>query len=571
MLNIVIFSGGSGSISLQNGLKSISKYIKITNIINAYDDGKSTGICRKIMNVLGPSDVRKNQFIQYLNSREKYNQSIISFFDKRYDLPKNKEKDMCIKLLKELKLNEKFILEAIDIFFENYNSKYEFKDFNLANIVYSAMFKKYGYENTIKKFSEFLEIDDNVILNSYDNLFLKAKTKNGKIINSESDIVNFNNENDKIEEIYFKNDKNENILPKSNTKVLETIYEADLIIFSSGTQWSSLIPTYMTIGINDALEKTKAKKILIMNNSQDKDMIGIDGENILNIISKYVNLKNIIILFNEDADKKMNFNKNKKNYKIYKMGNFNGKHDPKLLAKFCLYEYYGLDKIPNLLLFDFDDTIYSRNDDEYKISLDNINLLNEISLKYKSVLITGNSFIHLYDKLNYLKEINFEMWADGGIINYKNNKRINTPNKYKVEKINEIIEFLYYNLKIDPVKISKRGDNEFITCISIRPLNNEVRIILKECLNLYFEKNKINNIAKITGKTTIDIFCKETNKIKIFDENIDYNNYEFSFYIGDECEIGNDKEIANKCYKFYNVKSIYDTNILMTLLKENYE
>ena len=86
-MHIVIFSGGSGSKNLQTGLKKFSQDIHITNLINAYDDGKSTGIARRVMDVLGPSDIRKNQYTQYLNSGQKINQNIVEFFETRLDIP----------------------------------------------------------------------------------------------------------------------------------------------------------------------------------------------------------------------------------------------------------------------------------------------------------------------------------------------------------------------------------------------------------------------------------------------------------------------------------------------------
>ena len=69
MYNIVIFSGGTGSIAIQEGLSLIygNNNYNLDIIINAYDNGKSTGVCRKIFDnqILGPSDLRKNQMTQY--------------------------------------------------------------------------------------------------------------------------------------------------------------------------------------------------------------------------------------------------------------------------------------------------------------------------------------------------------------------------------------------------------------------------------------------------------------------------------------------------------------------------
>jgi len=64
-----VFCGGTGSIALQNGFASLYGIdrVQMDIIVNAYDNGKSTGVCRRCFNneILGPSDVRKNQLLQY--------------------------------------------------------------------------------------------------------------------------------------------------------------------------------------------------------------------------------------------------------------------------------------------------------------------------------------------------------------------------------------------------------------------------------------------------------------------------------------------------------------------------
>ena len=58
MTNVLIFSGGRGSISLIASLKKIKKIKSISSIVNTYDDGKSSGVLRKEFNMPGPSDIR---------------------------------------------------------------------------------------------------------------------------------------------------------------------------------------------------------------------------------------------------------------------------------------------------------------------------------------------------------------------------------------------------------------------------------------------------------------------------------------------------------------------------------
>src|SRR5690349_10406887 len=59
-LEVVVFSGGRGTHSLTDTLLR-HRQVSLTVIINAYDDGLSTGRIRKFVpGLLGPSDVRKN-------------------------------------------------------------------------------------------------------------------------------------------------------------------------------------------------------------------------------------------------------------------------------------------------------------------------------------------------------------------------------------------------------------------------------------------------------------------------------------------------------------------------------
>ena len=60
MINVVCFNGGRGAAAIIPSLLEVPN-IKLTSIVNAYDDGKSTGAIRKFFGMLGPSDIRKVQ------------------------------------------------------------------------------------------------------------------------------------------------------------------------------------------------------------------------------------------------------------------------------------------------------------------------------------------------------------------------------------------------------------------------------------------------------------------------------------------------------------------------------
>ncbi len=69
MYKVVIFCGGSGSIAIQQGFAQLfgADTVRLYPVVNAFDNGLSTGACRKVFSgqIPGPSDLRKNQFTQY--------------------------------------------------------------------------------------------------------------------------------------------------------------------------------------------------------------------------------------------------------------------------------------------------------------------------------------------------------------------------------------------------------------------------------------------------------------------------------------------------------------------------
>ena len=269
----MIFSGGTGSIAIQEGLSLIygNNNYNLDIIINAYDNGKSTGVCRKIFDnqILGPSDLRKNQMTQYkiqhfeaLKDPLSRESVIYKIFNLRIDAGSKEEYyDSVCEILEK----DRAVIGDKDIyyfkglldffFFENIQSNVwrkgieniEFKDFSIANVFYSAAAAMNDYSLRLagKDMSTILDIKDNVHLISDVNLYLRAKTESGYMIMDEGEMVEWDNPNDKIQSVMlFKNGKEyipsvdeETDLTKVRS-VKNIIEAADVIIFSSGTQWS---------------------------------------------------------------------------------------------------------------------------------------------------------------------------------------------------------------------------------------------------------------------------------------------------------------------------------------------
>jgi len=626
-LKIVVFSGGTGAASLLAGLKHFDKTgkaMEVTSIVNAYDDGKFTGEVRKVCDVLGPSDIRKNQWHQYKNKyNKKINAAFRDFFNKRYNFKSYYDfKEKHSYIIYTLFANKSKVLD--DVWFKTFhfssifNStikdflqlenaiEIDYSDVNLANIIYAMFFRKFGYERTIQIFKKILDIDDDVVLISTDNLLLRATATSGKIINTESEIVSYNNSSDPITKIHFVpwyysdnkyRDKYSDLsfYPNIHPTALKKIESADLIIFAPGTQWSSLIPTYATPGFSKIIKDSKAEKILLMNNREDGDCIGISAGEILNNIDNYLDLLNgnIKIFINKDADpllknidKCVNVDFLNQNDLIfeYHMGNINGTHDLVKTAN-CIFErYYRIDRgidHNTTIFFDFDDTIFSRDPNHLDISQDNLDLLHNLSYMKKCIIATGNGYDTIHEKIadyiddNYnLYKIDFDIWADGAAVKYENGLPVYRINQSIIEHATDIIYYMKNILKIPEDKIFLRGDwpaqdlNK-ITCIGIKPLTELEKDLLIEILNFQFNVTNQKTGAKKIGLTGIDIINDFTDKINILDYyKQNYNKFDVNntFYVGDEIHDGNDLKISNACKFKYSVKSPYDTNILLNVL-----
>lgn len=609
-MNIVIFSGGTGSIALQNGLKSFIPDCHITNIINAYDDGKSTGICREIMHVVGPSDIRKNHLTQYRNKyRDNENRNYIEFLEDRFDIPLENEEEFCKKKLKNWGISC-FNLE-IECFFayKSANAKYKniaLKDFNIANIVYAVLLSSTNFgDNKFYKIKTLLNIDDNIVVNTYYDFILRAETHKHKYLMSEAEIVNYKVDRkvDYIEKIYLnkrttafpkhKDDDIEIASAYNISSMQEAIESADVIIYSAGTQWSSLIPTYITPGLKEMLEASTAKKILVMNLTNDKDMIGWTGDEVLDLIKQYVpidavikdafnNLDETISMLDTSGDDNIQYYLTPLVSDVKK-----SLHDPDKLAAAILSIKFNLTDNIGTFMLDFDDTLWSRDSDvnSVKCSTENVRLLNNIAEYMHVAIVSGNSYDSLRKKLSTVFgssiDVNFDIWADNASIQYKNNENINiiedsALSDNQIYVINSIIESV---AKDWTLKIEYRGADTSITDISMKPISDSrIRKLATAYINAMLQCNELTKdiIAVATGRTTIDISKKSCSKKNVYNHYLNHpsvpkiingNSTRDIYYIGDECDNGNDSDIAKICSNFYQVNTIYETNAILKLLQ----
>lgn len=559
MKNILVISGGSGNDALLKGIFHYYEKAKVKVLVNAYDDGKSTGICRTITNTLGVSDIRKNHYRMYcIKHQSDKNRGIDSFYKERFDLPSGSEPEFVIEKLYSWGL-ERFICYVKPFF--DFAKRFAFKDFSIANIIYAQMYKEIGYEKTNAIMCEMLGIEDFVIMNSYENVVIGAKTDK-KIIENEASIVDFSTKEDKIESIIYKSD----FPVVLNPKAIDSIMDADIIIISTGTFWSSIYPTLEYGHLYKVINRAKGKKIWMMNNEEDKDSFGVGSNDFIEKVSNLgLNLNDFTIIENSDASEILRQPNSTYNVVYYPMGNINGRHDGLKMAQAIFLDYYGIgNKMFDDILIDFDKTLYDKNA-QFEVVESN---LVEVAKNRKIIIVSGNDYkTHIKPILQRVfgdKMFSFQnkIWADASSILYVVGEKVSLINENVIKKeiVNRIDNYL-------SMKFGIRGsvNDESVTCYKIKPLNNLERNVLCELLNRYVLKEMgIKGIKAIkAGNTTIDI-VSECNDKKLV---IEKSKLGKTLYIGDELmDFGNDYAIARKCDHSIAVENIYETNLILKIL-----
>ena len=561
-MKITILSGGSGNDKIVKGLAKMYRDCDVKVILNAYDSGKSTGICRKVTNTLGVSDIRKNHSRMYVATSDVVNQSILEFYNGRYNL--NGLNDV-LNLLNKWDLTQ--FNEYAERFFDRPEaSNYDYVDFSIANIIYSEMYAEIGYEKTNKFFADFLGIDDFVILNSFDNVYLKAITESGHIIEDEGDLVDWCNPSDKIIKTEY-----DGPCTTINPKAIDRILDSDLILISTGTFWSSIYPTLDYLEFYKYINQSKAKKIWAMNNIEDKDAFGVTSNDFIRHFDNLgLYLDDFIILENSDSVESLHMESSKSNVIIRSMGNNHGQHAPITFVKEIFKAYYGIISDYDNIIFDFDDTIWSRNykesKEDRKISIENIKILNNLS--NIAIIVSGNTYSSIAKKLfevfgTNLDGCNLNIWADVNSRNYQKNEVVSTINKFlifdnHVKSITRVLDKLNMPYTFD-------NDKDVVN-IKIKGLSESERTLLCAYLNEHILQSPplSRYVAIKAGYTTVDIISKDNSKKAVFDYlNLENKN---TLYIGDEIDSGNDREIATACTNFINVVDVKETNFILKLI-----
>lgn len=212
---VVVLGGGKGISYLLAGLKDFP--LDITAVISVADNGQSTGKLREEFHIPAVGDIRK-----------------------------------VITSLSECDENIKEMLAY------RFHTTSDLDGHALGNLILTSLLDITGsLKASIEELSILLDVKSKILpLTEDENVTLMGETIDGEIINGEEMITKSPK---KIKRIFYKEE------PHVLNEVIETINEADLILLSMGSLYTSLFPNLLSPKIIKALDKTKAPIMYVCN------------------------------------------------------------------------------------------------------------------------------------------------------------------------------------------------------------------------------------------------------------------------------------------------------------------
>lgn len=305
-MNVVIFTGGNGNANLIKHLKDIP-FVNLSLLINGYDDGLSTGIIRSAnQGMLGPSDFRKN-FTYIIDDFTESNRNVKRLFEHRMtDSETQKLLESPTKLISDLlagtfkldnraqEFTERYFLLGAKQLLEFTQKFDELLGFSVGNIIMGGLFvETHDFNLALLNLTRQFQLTAQLInVSTEDDSKLVAFDADDKLLINEADIVNYRGDKP-LKSFYllslaalgnldsskaYSQDEIKAIakVPPISKEAQVALEEADLIIFGSGTQYSSLLPSYRIC--QSAIVASASKKVAIVNNQYDSDIqnIGFD-------------------------------------------------------------------------------------------------------------------------------------------------------------------------------------------------------------------------------------------------------------------------------------------------------
>lgn len=248
---VVVLGGGTGMSSLLKGLKEFP--MEITAIVSVCDDGKNTGRLREEFHVPAMGDIRK--VLISLSETEPLVQDLLKY---------------------------------------RFKTTSDLDGHSVGNLMLTALINISGNMSTaVEALGKVLNLKGKILPLTEEEVTLVAKMEDGSVIEGEHNITEYKG---KIKEVYYKEE------PKLNDLVEDEIKDADAIILSMGSIYTSIIPNLLCPKMIELLDKSKAPIIYTCNlMTQPGETDGLKVSEHIKIINNYLGKRKIDVVIANDG------------------------------------------------------------------------------------------------------------------------------------------------------------------------------------------------------------------------------------------------------------------------------
>lgn len=248
---VVILGGGTGTSTLVRGLKQFP--VDMTVVVSVCDDGRSTGKLREEFDIPAVGDLRK--VLASMSDTEPLFEKLLEY---------------------------------------RFKTTSDLNGHAVGNLLLAALCNITGnMSDGIESLSNVLNIRGRVLPLTEDNVILMGKMEDNSIVEGEHNITDSEK---KIKDIYYKES------PIITPTVIKAIKEADMIILSMGSLYTSIICNLISEDVIKAIDSSKGKILYICNMfTQPGETDGFALTDHIKVLNRHLGKRKIDVVIANDG------------------------------------------------------------------------------------------------------------------------------------------------------------------------------------------------------------------------------------------------------------------------------
>ena len=249
---VVVLGGGTGLSSLLRGLKEFP--VDLTAIVSVCDDGRSTGVLREEFSIPAVGDIRR--------------------------------------VLVALSETEPLVME---LFNYRFHTTSDLDGHTVGNLLLTASSEITGnLSDGIEALSKVFNLKGKVVPLTEDNVVLMGEMADGNVVEGEHNItVNHN----AIKRVYYKEE------PVPTKEAIRALEEADLIVLSMGSLFTSIMPNLICEEIVSAIDRSQGRLMYVCNMmTQPGETEGFKVSDHIALINQYLGRRKVEVVVANDGE-----------------------------------------------------------------------------------------------------------------------------------------------------------------------------------------------------------------------------------------------------------------------------